>query len=99
MAAGALALAALHWACARRTAPSRPARSKCAPRARFRCNTLKRSAGTSRQHVLIAPYLDLSATAHLQPDLNTSVFVNGGHNELGSFRDSDNTFVSFGGTS
>jgi hypothetical protein len=55
-------------------------------------------SGTSRQHNLsAAPYLGLVATAHLAPDVSTSVFVNGGHNELGSFRDSDNTFVSAGG--
>ena len=53
---------------------------------------------TSRQHNLTAaPYVGLIATAHLAPDVSTSVFVNGGHNELGSFRDNDNTFVSAGG--
>jgi hypothetical protein len=45
-----------------------------------------------------APYLDLKATAQLPRDIETSVFANGGHNELGSFRDGDNTFLSFGTT-
>jgi hypothetical protein len=55
-------------------------------------------SSASRQHTLsAAPYLGLIATAHLAPDVSTSVFVNGGHNELGSFRDNDNTFVSAGG--
>ena len=55
-------------------------------------------SNTSRQHNLsAAPYLGLVATANLAPDVSTSVFANGGHNELGSFRDNDNTFVSAGG--
>jgi hypothetical protein len=54
--------------------------------------------GTSRQHNLTAaPYLGLIATANLAPDLSTSIFTNGGHGQLGSFRDNDNTFVSVGG--
>jgi hypothetical protein len=53
---------------------------------------------TSRRHNLTAaPYLGLIATANLALDVSTSVFANGGHNELGSFRDNDNTFVSAGG--
>jgi hypothetical protein len=52
---------------------------------------------TSRQtNNSAAPYLGLTATAHLQPDLTGSVFANGGHNQLGSFRDNDNTFLSAG---
>jgi hypothetical protein len=47
---------------------------------------------TSGQHNLTAaPYLGLIATANLASDVSTSVFANGGHNELGSFRDNDNT--------
>jgi hypothetical protein len=51
-----------------------------------------------QSQVSIAPYLDLSATAQLQPGLQASVFANGGHDRLGSFRDNDNTFLSFGGS-
>jgi hypothetical protein len=51
----------------------------------------------SRQHSSsLAPYLDLSATVQLQPDVKASIFANGGHNQLGSFRDGDDTFLSFG---
>jgi hypothetical protein len=51
----------------------------------------------SNSHTLsVAPYLGLIATAHLQPDLTTSVFANGGHSQLGSFAENDNTFVSAG---
>jgi hypothetical protein len=52
--------------------------------------------GTSQDSTSAAPYLDLSATAQLQQDLKASTFVNGGHNELGSFRDGENTFLSSG---
>ena len=56
------------------------------------------ASGTSRQHNLsAAPYLGLIGTANLAPDVSTSVFANGGHNELGTFRDNDNTFASVGG--
>jgi hypothetical protein len=55
-------------------------------------------SGASRQHhTTAAPYLGMIATARLQPDLNASIFANGGHSPLGSFRDNDNTFLSFGG--
>jgi hypothetical protein len=55
-------------------------------------------SSTSRQHNLTAaPYLGLIATANLAPDVSTSVFANGGHGELGNFRDNDNTFLSAGG--
>ena len=51
----------------------------------------------SRQNISsVAPYLGLIATGHLQPDLTTSIFANGGHNQLGSFADGDNTFGSLG---
>jgi hypothetical protein len=56
------------------------------------------STATSRQTTITgAPYLGLSAIANVAPDLSLSVFANGGHNELGSFRDNNNTFVNFGG--
>jgi hypothetical protein len=55
-------------------------------------------SGASRQHNLTAaPYLGLIATTNLATDVSTSVFANGGHNQLGSFRDNDNTFASVGG--
>ena len=51
----------------------------------------------SSSHTLTpAPYLGLVATAHLQPDLTTAIFANGGHSQLGSFAENDNTFVSAG---
>jgi hypothetical protein len=51
----------------------------------------------SRQNNLsAAPYLGLIATAQLQPDLTTAIFANGGHNQLGSFAEGDNTFASYG---
>ena len=62
----------------------------------FPLQYIESASRTSRQHNLTAaPYLGLIATAHLAPDLSTSVFANGGHNELGSFRDNDNTFLDF----
>jgi hypothetical protein len=64
----------------------------------FPLQYIESASTTSRQHNLTAaPYLGLIATANLAPDVSTSVFANGGHNELGSFRDNDNTFVSAGG--
>jgi hypothetical protein len=55
-------------------------------------------SGSSRQHTLTAaPYLGLTARAYLQPDLTTSIYAEGGHERLGSFRDTDNTFASMGG--
>jgi hypothetical protein len=52
----------------------------------------------ARQHTTsIAPYFGLSAIGRLQPDLSASIFATGGHGELGSLRDNDNTFVNFGG--
>jgi hypothetical protein len=55
-------------------------------------------SGASRQHTLTAaPYLGLTARAYLQPDLTTSIYAEGGHERLGSFRDTDNTFASMGG--
>jgi hypothetical protein len=54
------------------------------------------TSSTRRDSTSIAPYLDLSATAQLQQNLKASVFVNGGHNELGSFSDGDNTLMSSG---
>jgi hypothetical protein len=54
--------------------------------------------GTSRQSTFQSlPYLAGAATLHLQPDVSASLFVDAGHDELGSFRDNDNTFTSFGG--
>jgi hypothetical protein len=44
----------------------------------------------------VAPYLGLMATAHLQSDLTTAIFAIGGHNQLGSFADGDNTLASVG---
>jgi hypothetical protein len=54
------------------------------------------TSSSRRDSTSYAPYLDLSATAQLQQNLKTSVFVNGGHNELGSFSDGDNTLISSG---
>jgi len=45
----------------------------------------------------VAPYLGLTATAGLAPGLSASIFANGGHPQLGSFRDNDDTFASVGG--
>jgi hypothetical protein len=54
-------------------------------------------SGPSRRHNMsAAPYLGLIGTVGLQPGLTTSVFVNGGRPPLGSFRDSDDAFVSAG---
>jgi len=54
--------------------------------------------GTSRQSTLTgAPFFEVKGTAHLPSGLNASVFTGGGHNQLGSFRDGDNTFASVGG--
>ena len=53
---------------------------------------------TSLRHVLTgAPFLGLTATAHLQPDLSASIYTEAGHSTLGSFRDNDDTFASVGG--
>jgi hypothetical protein len=49
-----------------------------------------------RDSTSYAPFLDLSATAQLQQDLKASVFVNGGHNELGGSSEGDNTLMSSG---
>jgi len=70
---------------------------RCAPRVRSRCNILNRQHHVRQHNLSAAPYLGLIATTNLAPDVSTSVFANGGHNELGSFRDNDNTFVSAGG--
>ena len=54
--------------------------------------------GNTRQdNTSAAPYLALEATAHWLPDFSTSLFTDGGHDRLGGFRDTDNTFFSFGG--
>jgi hypothetical protein len=58
-------------------------------------DTLK--GGTNQQVLSAAPYLGLSARTELPSDLSTAVFINGGHPQLGSFRDNDNTFWSGGG--
>ena len=42
------------------------------------------------------PYFALTGTAHLPSDVSASIFANGGHGQLGSFRDNDNTFASAG---
>ncbi len=49
-----------------------------------------------RQTLNGIPYLALTATAHLPSDVSASIFANGGHGQLGSFRDNDNTFASAG---
>ncbi len=83
--------------------PRRRARSRLPPiqvraEGSFPLQYIESVSSKSRQHNLTAaPYLGLIATANLAPDLSTSVFTNGGHNELGNFRDNDNTFVSAGG--
>jgi hypothetical protein len=56
--------------------------------------TFKSTAQTGT--TLNSPYFGLSAIAQLQADLKASVFADGGHNKLGGFRDTDNTFASFG---
>jgi hypothetical protein len=53
-------------------------------------------SGSRRNNLTAAPYLGLIGTVGLQHDLTSSVFVNGGHPPLGSFRDTDDTFVSAG---
>lgn len=54
--------------------------------------------GSSRQEGVIgAPYLNVLAVRELQPGLTAAAFVEGGHAPLGQFRDTDNTFGSFGG--
>ena len=64
----------------------------------FPLQYLESVIGASRQHTLTAaPYLGLTARAYLQPDLTTSIYAEGGHERLGSFRDSDNTFAGIGG--
>lgn len=56
------------------------------------------ATASSRQDVWsAAPYLGAIATVGLQSDFTASLFANGGHPMLGSFRDTDNTFVSAGG--
>lgn len=53
---------------------------------------------TSRQNnTNYVPFLGLTATSFIQPDLSTSIYTSGGHDRLGGFRDNDNTFSSFGG--
>lgn len=49
-----------------------------------------------RNRISGEPFFALVATAHLMPDLNVSMFANGGHDPLTGFRDNDNTFMSFG---
>ena len=52
---------------------------------------------TSRQNSeTAAPFGALTATAHLSNDWSASVFGNAGHDQLGRFRDNDNTFASYG---
>ena len=46
---------------------------------------------------MYAPFFRVVSTTELQPDLNASVFAEGGHDPLGRFRDNDNTSASFGG--
>ena len=53
---------------------------------------------TSRQdNTSAAPYLGIEAIARWRPDFSTSLFADGGHDRLGGFRDTDNTFSSYGG--
>jgi hypothetical protein len=42
------------------------------------------------------PYLGLIGTVQLEPGLSAFVFANGGHGQLGSFLETDNTFASAG---
>lgn len=44
----------------------------------------------------VIPYLGLTGTATLPSGLIASVFTDGGHGQLGSFLDTDNTFASVG---
>ena len=53
---------------------------------------------TSRQNRLSAgPYLAFIASGRLQPDLSVSLFAEGGQERLTGFRETNNTFASFGG--
>jgi hypothetical protein len=64
----------------------------------FPLQYIESESSRSRRNTLSgAPYLGLVAIASLQPGLIGSVFVNGGHPRLGSFRDNDSTFASVGG--
>jgi putative beta-barrel porin BBP2 len=47
--------------------------------------------------VLLTPYLRLSATGHLQADLDYTIYASGGHDRFGRIRDNDDTFASLGG--
>jgi len=55
-----------------------------------------RRSGTRQESWIAEPYLAVRASHWIEPDLRTSVFANGGHDPLGSFRDSANTVASFG---
>jgi len=58
---------------------------------------LETTTSTARQSAITgAPFGALSATAHLPYDWSTSLFASAGHDPLGRFRDSDNTFASYG---
>ncbi len=54
---------------------------------------------TSRQNSFsYAPFLGVSASAVLAPDLTASLLASGGHDPPGVFRDGDSTLASFGGS-
>ena len=55
-----------------------------------------RASGSRADMVMAAPYFAAIATHQFQPELSASVFADAGHAPLGQFRDSDDTFGSFG---
>ena len=55
------------------------------------------STATSNTRAMnMIPYLGVTGTLQLEPDLSAFVFANGGHGRLGSFLETDNTFASVG---
>jgi len=54
--------------------------------------------GSHQRSASAVPFLDVSASVMLEPQVTTSVFANGGHDPPGVFRDGDSTFASFGGS-
>jgi hypothetical protein len=54
------------------------------------------SATAQQKSISYAPFLGMTATALIAPDVTTSLFANGGHDPPGRFRDADSTFASVG---
>lgn len=63
----------------------------------FPIQYVKTYTKTTEENTFNVPYLAAIGSVRLDPSLSTSVFVDGGHGQLGRFSDNDNVFATVGG--